>query len=181
MRVLCVVPLVLLSAPAVAQEAPLAKIYACSDVADGVQRLACFDAAVAGLKQAETSGGVAVVSRAQIEKAQKEAFGLATPSITALAESAAASAPVKPTSAATPVEKPKPLDNVVLAVKQIEKGADGKMRFIMENGQIWRQTDTMQLSGLGKGPWEVEVRKAALGGFMMKVDGRTAIRVKRVE
>ncbi len=68
----------------------------------------------------------------------------------------------------------------MLAIKQINKGADGKLVFVMENGQVWRQTDTIKLAGLGKGPWEAEVRKAMLGSFMLKVDGRTAVRVKRV-
>ena len=183
MRVLYAVPFILASgavfAPcAAAQEAPLAKVFACADIADTTARLACYDSAVASLKQAETGGDLAVVSRAQIQQAEKEAFGLATtPTISALAETAAASG----TTPSAPTPKAKPLDSVVLAVKQIGKGADGKMLFVMENGQVWRQTDTIKLAGLGKGPWEAEVRKAALGSFMLKIDGRVAVRAKRVE
>ena len=56
----------LAAAPALAQEAPLTRVYACTDVADATARLACFDAAVAGLKQQQAGGDLAVVSRQQV-------------------------------------------------------------------------------------------------------------------
>lgn len=174
MRALVVGVLALAGLPAFAQEAPLDKVYACAGITDGTQRLACFDSAVAGLKQAETSGGLAIVNREQIEKAETEAFGLAAPTLSALAESARARS--------TPsTEKPKALDRVTFPVKSVTKGPDGKYRFIMENGQEWRQTDGMKLTSLGKGPWQAEIRKGAMAGFMLKLDDRTAVRVKRVE
>jgi hypothetical protein len=165
----------LVALPAAAQEAPLEKVYACAGVTDSAQRLACFDAAVAGLKQAESSGGLAVVNREQIEKAEKEAFGLATPSLSALADS------VRSGSAAPAAEKPKSLDRVTFPVKSVSKGPDGKYRFVMENGQEWRQTDSIRLPSAGKGPWQAEIRKGAMGSYMLKLDNSTAVRVRRVE
>lgn len=165
----------LIASPALAQEAPLERVYACAGVTDGSQRLACFDAAVAGLKQAESTGGVAVVNREQIEKAEKEAFGLATPSLSALAESA------RTTAGAPATEKSKALERVTFPVKSITTGPDGRYRFVMENGQEWRQTDGIKLPAIGKGPWQAEIRKAAIGSYMLKLGDRTAVRVKRVE
>jgi hypothetical protein len=181
MRHLPILGLVLLAAPALAQQAPLDKLYACTSVTDSAPRLACFDEAVAGLRTATETGGAVVVNRAQIERAEKEAFGLAAPSLTALAESAAASTTPAASAAAKPTEKPKTLDNVTLAVKSVEKAPDGSYRFVMENGQVWRQTDSIRLPGLGKGPWTAEVRKAAMGTFMLKLGDRTAVRVRRLE
>lgn len=175
MRFPVIAGLAVVALPAFAQQAPLDKIYACAGITDGAQRLACFDAAVAGLKQAENSGGLAVVDRTQIERAEKEAFGLATPSLSALAESA------RSTTAAPAAEKPKALDHVTFTVKSVKLGPDGKYRFVMENGQEWRQTDGMKLASLGKGPWQAEIRKGAMGGYMLKLDDRTAVRVKRAE
>lgn len=161
--------------PAFAQQAPLGKVYACADIADSAQRLACYDSAIAGLRQAENSGGLAVVNREQIEQAEKEAFGLATPSLSALAESAR-------TAPATPAaEKPKALERVTFPVKSVAKGPDGKYRFVMENGQEWRQIDSIKLPAIGKGPWQAEIRKAAIGSFLLKLDDRTAVRVRRWE
>lgn len=167
--------LAFIALPAFAQEAPLDKVYACAGIFDSAQRLACYDSAVAGLKQAESSGGLAVVNREQIERAEKEAFGLATPSLSALAESA------RSTAAAPAAEKSKTLDRVTFPVKSVTTGPDGRYRFVMENGQEWRQTDGIKLPAIGKGPWQAEIRKAAVGSYMLKLDNRTAVRVKRVE
>lgn len=50
-----------LAAPAQAQESQVDKVYACAGVSDGAARLACFDAAVAAMKQAQTAGDVSVI------------------------------------------------------------------------------------------------------------------------
>ena len=170
-----VVGLTLLALPAFAQEAPLEKVYACAGISDSAQRLACYDSAVAGLKTAERSGGLAVVNREQIEKAEKEAFGLATPTLSALAESA------RSAGSTVVAETPKALERVTFPVKTVRTGPDGRYRFVMENGQEWRQTDSVKLPAIGKGPWQAEIRKAAIGSYMLKLDDRTAVRVKRME
>jgi len=174
MRFPVIAGMAFLALPAIAQQAPLDKVYACASVADNAQRLACYDSAVAALRQAESSGGLAVVNREQIEKAEKEAFGLPAPSLSVLAESAR-------TTSAPAAEKPKALERVTFPVKSVTKGPDGKYRFVMENGQEWRQTDGITLPAIGKGPWQAEIRKAAIGSYMLKLDDRTAVRVKRVE
>lgn len=168
MRLMLTACLLFLAAPAFAQEKPLAKVYACSDIKDGAQRLACFDAAVAGLKADEAKGDVAVVSRGQIREAEVKSFGLPNASVT----SSVAAAAGKP---AKPEETP---DKVKMAVKSISAASDGKIFFSMENGQVWRQTDGDHVD-LGNPPWIAEVRKGALGSFMLSVNGKHAVRVKR--
>ena len=187
MRFVAVLVLALSAAPAFAQQAPLDKVYACSGEKDDAKRLACYDAAVGALKQAQGAGGVVVVERAQIDRAEKEAFGLATPSLTALAQSAAASSASAATSAtasasaAAKPAAPASLDRVTVTVKSVEKRQDGTYRFVMENGQIWVQSDGQKMGNIGKGPWTAEIKKAAMGTFMLKLDGRTAVRAKRLE
>jgi crotonobetainyl-CoA:carnitine CoA-transferase CaiB-like acyl-CoA transferase len=171
MRCLVVVPFMLLSVPAMpalAQTAPLDRIYACAAIADGANRLVCFDDAVAGLRQAEATGDGSVVDRAEVERARKDAFGLAAS--TSSAEAGSARRPATPEP-----------DRVSLPVKSVVKTADGRHLFTMENGQVWRQTDNVRVSNIGDGPWQAEIRKAALGSFMLKLDGGTAVRVKRME
>lgn len=175
MRFPALAALALIASPAFGQQAPLEKVYSCAGVADSAQRLACYDSAVAGLRQAESSGGLSVVNREHIDKAEKEAFGLATPTLSALAESA------RSAGSSVVVEPPKALERVTFAVKSVRTGPDGKYRFVMENGQEWRQTDGLKLPGIGKGPWQAEIRKAAIGSYMLKLDDRTAVRVRRME
>jgi hypothetical protein len=168
MRSLVLIPFMFLAAPALAQDAPLAKVYACAGIPGAQERLACFDAAVAGLKKDEAGGEVAVLSREQIRDAEEKAFGVVGGvSISGLAS----------TGKAAPEKAP---DRITLAIKSIQPGADGKLRFYMENGQLWRQTDEERLR-VGDGPWTAEIRKAALGTFLMNVNGQRAIRVKRAD
>jgi hypothetical protein len=70
---------------------------------------------------------------------------------------------------------------MTLGITAITAGADGKLRFTLANGEVWRQTDSVQLKNLGKGPWTAELRKAALGSFMLKVDNKPPVRALRVE
>jgi len=178
MRIAFLSALALCAAPAFAQGAqPLDKVYACAAMTDSAARLACYDAAVAGLKQAQSAGEVGVVSRDQIQKAEKDAFGLQRPALAELVEKPVpATAPA--TQKAADVQSP---DKVTLAISEVSKGPDGRYRFTMENGQVWRQTDEATLGGLSQKGLTAEIRKAALGTFMMKIGNRTAIRVKRVE
>jgi hypothetical protein len=162
--------------PALAQEARQDKGYARAGIAESAARLACFDSAVAGLKQAHASGGVAVVSRARIDAAEKEAFGLEQPSLSALAHSAFSptTAPAAGVAPALPE-----LDRVQVTITAVERRATGADRFTMANGQVWEQTDAYDLGRTLKAPVSAEIRKAAVGSFMLKVGDEAAVRARR--
>jgi hypothetical protein len=38
----------------------------------------------------------------------------------------------------------------------------------------------VKLRNIGSGPWQAEIRKAALGSYLLTVDKQAAIRVERV-
>ncbi|MEZ5938280.1 MAG: hypothetical protein R3C52_08675 [Hyphomonadaceae bacterium] len=166
--------------PAVQEAGPkLSDLYACSDVADDAARLACFDKAVATLRDAETVGDLAVVSRAQIEQVEREAFGLSVPSASQLAASVGVRP--NPDAGTEAPKKAQPLDSVTLAVKSIATGRDGKLRVVMENGQVWRQIDSERVRNLGKGPWQAEIKRGVFGSFFLKINDRPAVRARREE
>lgn len=157
MRVFIFAAVVLVAAPtAMAQGALQGKLVGCANIADAPQRHACFDALVPELKQ---------VSEAQ--------FGAPA------AKPSALTAPIgaTQTAKAAPVEP----DQVSLKLSTMTRATDGSMSFTMENGQVWKQSDTKQLGGFGKGPWTAEIRKAMGGSFLLQVNGGGAIRVKRVK
>jgi hypothetical protein len=153
---------------AFAQEAPLSKVYACAGITGAQERLACFDAAVAGLKTAEASGGVAVVTKQQIADAEKQSFGRAAPSLSEV------------TRGAAPTVAPDPLERVQVTIAEVTKRPKGLLRFTLANGQVWEEFDNTfgRLIGL---PLQAEIRKGALGGFMMKVGDKPMVRVRRVK
>lgn len=159
---------------AMAQEAPLQRVYACAGIEKADERLACYDAAVGGLKQAEATGGVAVVSREQIAAAEKKAFGLGPATIADVAKTAPAAA------AATAPAQPDPLDKVMVSITSFTKSPRGQLRFVMADGQVWEEIDA-GLGRLSSLPAPAEIRKAALGSYLLKVGDRAAVRVRRVK
>lgn len=153
-----------------AQESQIDKIYACSSQTDAGARLACFDAAVAAMKQAQAAGDVSVVSRAQIQQAEKDSFGLAP-----AAQASAVAGVVAP---AAPTTEP---DRVAVTIVSAKKRDNGKFRFTLDDGQIWDQTDTVSLRMLPSEPFQGEIRRAALGSFLLKPADKPAVRVKRIK
>ncbi len=167
----------LIAALAASAETPVARptdpIYQCAEKADDKERLACFDQAVAALKSAESTGKVRTVDMAAVEKIERESFGFSMPSLTEIFRRDAPES----TAAAPEVEK------VVLAIKSISVNKVTRRATItLENGQIWEQIDSEELSRskVRKGKQAV-IRKAMMGSFMMTIDDSgTAIRVRRV-
>jgi hypothetical protein len=145
----------IIAAPAFAQSGLQGKVVGCATIAEATQRLACFDAVALGLKQNGEAG-----------------FGTASPKPSAL------TAPVETALATNDAQEP---DHVSLAVTAVSEGAGGKLRLTMENGQVWRQVDTTRLRNVGQGPWTAEIRKAALGSFMLTLNDGRPVRVERVK
>ncbi len=151
--------------PASTPAGPLAAVYACADEADDARRLACFDAAVGGLRAAETQGTVAVLDAARVESVQREGFGFSLPSLPQLRLPGGGSA----------------VESVTLELSSVSVAPDGRATLRMSNGQVWRQLEPERLRGARPGS-AVTVSQGALGSFVATVEGQRAnFRVRRVE
>ena len=147
---------------AFADEVGTQDVYACKAVADDNARLACYDAAVGRLQEAEAAGKITTVTEKDIEEAQRSSFGLPTiamPSFGLAKESEA-------------------IEEVSVAVNAIS-GGPGALRVTLENGQVWVQTDDRPIKARGQS--EAVIKKASFGSFKMKLDGGRAFKVKRVK
>ncbi|MFN7179341.1 hypothetical protein [Hyphomonas sp.] len=155
-------------------KAPTENVYACVSISEDSARLACFDAAVAELRTKEQSGQIQTIDVAQIKEIEKEAFGFSMPSLPALFNRSSSSAQAAPNAES--------IEEITAAVKSARiQGVTGRAIVVLENGQTWEQIDTTKLNAMNlRKATQASVRKAALGSFMMKVDGSKAFRVKRV-
>lgn len=137
-------------------------VLSCRSIADGVQRLACYDAAAGKMGDAASHGEIVVIDRAQASAAHREAFGLPVPSLDFI------------TKALTP-DQANTVDGVVDAARA---DINGRWTFTLEGGQVWRQ-----ISGdLYKAPKhgsKVVIRGGSLNSFLMNVDGQPSIKVHR--
>ena len=138
--------------------------------AQASDRLACYDEAVGRLKAAEEAGELTTISKAEVEEVQRDAFGFSLPSLPKLAMPKFGSS-----------EKAE-LNSMVSGVSNISKPRVGGIIVTLENGQVWTQIDSTRVSySKRKGVKEAEVKTASFGSFMMKLDGGTAFRVRRLK
>ena len=134
-------------------------------------------AAPAAMAQTDLMGRVVACAGLEDAETRHACFDVLTPelrgtNVKALAEKSFGSA-----EAAKPVTP----DKVTLQVSSVSRAADGLVTFTMDNGQVWRQIDATQLRNTGQGPWTAEIKKAAMGSFMLTLNGGRPVRVERVK
>jgi hypothetical protein len=166
-----------MAAPAAKGETPLPRptdpIYQCAAITPDADRLACFDKAVADLQSAEASGQVRTVDMAAVEKIERDSFGFSLPSLNEIfrRQEAPGKAPVPD------------VEEVDVAISSITVNkVTRKATIRLENGQVWEQVDSEELSRskVRRGK-QANIRKAVMGSFLMVIDGSgTGIRVRRV-
>lgn len=165
----------LVALPALSQAASTKAIYDCAAISDDTARLNCYDAAVGILKSAEEAGEITTVSRSDVEKVQRESFGFSIPSLPKLALPKLGAGKDK-------VDDNGQLAAVNFAVASIRRDPYKKIILTLENGQIWRQTDSNTVSfSRRRGVKEATIKRAAMGSFKIKLDGGPAFRAKRIK
>lgn len=143
--------------------AALQALVACREVAADGARLACFDRAAAALDAAEQSGEVVVVDRERVRATRRDLFGFDLPSIAAFTGRG--------------VEEP--ADESIQSTLVSASSINGQWVVTLENGSTWRQIDTGRPSIRTRPGTEVRIRRAAMGSYLMSVDGSRGIRVRR--
>lgn len=72
------------------------------------------------------------------------------------------------------------VERVVMVIDRVEAYTYNKYMFHMENGQVWRQLDTLRVRLSRNQVNEAEIRRAAMGSYLLRINGRgQAIRVIR--
>lgn len=161
--------LVALATPAAAQTADtpesLQQVYACAQISGEAERLACYDAAVGRMREAQTRGDLVAVDRVQAQEIGRDSFGFSLPSVTRmLGINDSENMP----------------DRMEFEVAQVNFRRDGKVALTMTNGQVWEQVDGAPPRRIRAGI-PVTVRRAAMGSFLMTLPSGPALRVRRSE
>jgi hypothetical protein len=150
--------LLLVGGAALADEPPASRIpvelRSCVGLERNTERLACFDRGIAALLGADGAAAPSVES----------SFGLtaSTPRVDAIRNP----------------ELSEDITKVTSRVTAVAASNDGSAVVTLDNGQVWRQISGGQL--LLKAGDEVEISRAALGSFQMKVPSGRSGKVKRV-
>ena len=147
----------------------LEHVYACATITDEHQRLACYDAAVGNLHEAQNRGDVVAVDRQQVERVNREAFGFSLPSLPNIFGHRSGQTP------------PAALTEQDMQIASVQQLGNGRKVFTMTNGQVWTQIDD-ESSRLARTGGQVTIRTALMGSFLMSVHaGGPALRVRRTQ
>jgi Protein of unknown function (DUF3121). len=151
-------------------KSPLTALYDCSEIADNTSRLSCYDKVAKNLQTAEQKKEIVAIDAQSAKKLKKEAFGFNLPSLPKLGLPSFGGDNDKP-------------EALVAAVKSVRKGGGGYL-FILENGQIWQQSNG-SFNYIPKGDLTATIKPASMGSFKISVNnGKTTVRgmrVRRVE
>lgn len=138
----------------------------CAAIADVGQKASCYDAAYAALNGAVRSGEVALIRKKEAVAAKREAFGFKLPSLAILDKVAKDEGPV---------------DTLTDTIKDARLDREGNWTIVLSDGAVWRQTDKKTLAPRPKAGQKVEIKKAVLGSFFLKIEDLPAVRATRVE
>lgn len=152
----------------------LTQVYACRDITNEAQRLACYDTAVGRLREAETSGSVVAIDRGQAQEMDREAFGFSLPSLSRIFRGGD-----RDSASTTP--RFEPVDEIAMEIASVTHQRNGPSTFRMTNGQVWIQIDDEVARNVRQGG-AVTVRRATFSSYLMSVAaGGPAIRVRRIQ
>jgi len=174
--ILSVIILAGLSQSALAQSAQtpsaktLAGLYACEAISAPTEQLECFKRETALLRAGETSGEFVTIDKEAAKEIEKDGFGFNIPKLRLFASKDGD-------------KKSKPLKELTLPIDRTSKTARGYVRFYLENGQVWEQTQSEYVGRLGKkDPDMLTIKNAAFGSFRARVNEKgPLVRVRRVK
>ena len=145
--------LLLLAATMPATAAVPAATHACARIVSTTDRLACYDRAFPPIHDAQAEA---------TEHARTFGFG--------------------PQHSATPTQpaaKAASAKNIASQVVSVGGNSNGERVFTLNNGQIWRQTESSVL-GLVRAGDAITIRAASFGTYLLITPGGVPLRVKRV-
>ena len=160
----CLLAAPALAAPKSMESSPVVKeLKDCRAAVEPAARLACYDAAVGRLLDAEAKRDVVVVDRVQVREARKSLFGLALPELKIFGSG----------------DKEADIDQIETTLASAQMDQNARWLFILADNARWRQIDDYSLGRQPRNGDKVRVMRAALGSFKLSVNGASAVRVRR--
>lgn len=138
----------------------------CRAIAEDAARLQCFDNAAAALQTATERREVVVVDRQQVRESRRRLFGLALPRLPIFGGD-------------DDDDEQDAVDHIESNITSAHQIEYGRWVVQLEDGSTWVQTDNNLIAGRPRTGQPVRVNRAALGTYMMRVNGQPGVRVRR--
>jgi hypothetical protein len=135
----------------------------CRTISDSTDRLACYDAKVAAMDEAEKKDELVLADKESMQEARRGLFGFSLPKLKLFGND----------SDETETE-------IVAKIGSAYQNNTGKWTIILEDGARWVQIDDKILNREPGAGMEIKIREAAMGSYFGNIAGQRALRMKRV-
>ena len=160
------------ASPATAKDKPVAAsplvtaIDRCRQIADGAQRLACYDNAAAALVKATTSGEVNVVDRTEVRRVRRSLFGFSMPKLPFFSGDTTAG------------EVQNQLESTITSVRALNNGYYRLV--IADNNAVWETNDSSISFDPPRAGQKIVILRGPLGSYFLRINGQIGVRGRRV-
>ncbi|AOL24407.1 hypothetical protein Ga0102493_11264 [Erythrobacter litoralis] len=144
----------------------LDQLKTCQRIQDDTERLACFDAGVGSLVVASEAGDVRLVDREDVRRTRRQLFGFSVPDVGILKGD-------EKDSEAT--------ETLTTTITSVRYRPRRRAEFTTAEGARWEIFKVpTRLADIEPGD-EVELKKASLGTFFIRINGQMGVKGKRIE
>lgn len=135
----------------------------CRSVVDAQERLACYDAKVAAMDEAEKNDELVLADKETMKEARRGLFGFSLPKLKLFGN-----------------DGDEEEAELVAKIASAYQANPGKWTVVLDTGARWVQIDTQVLGRNPKQGMEIKIRPAAMGSYFANIGGQRAIRMRRV-
>jgi hypothetical protein len=136
----------------------LNRLTACHTLADGAERLACYDREVAAVDAAEARKDLVVVDREQLRTTRRTLFGLTLPNLSVFGDDN---------------QDEEGVSRVETTIKRLSQTPYGKWVFTLQDGAQWEQIDRPQHQDPQGGNGELSRQREGSGCYSREAPALT--------
>lgn len=141
----------------------------CQSKTDPVERLACYDTAVAAVVAASTEGEVRVVDREEVRETRRKLFGFTLPDLSIFGGKSDKEDP----------EQAEEFSTLLTTITGVRAGGNTYV-LITAEGAEWQLDEIPARLMRPKVGKSLEIRKGALSSYFLRIDGQKGVKGRRV-
>ena len=140
------------------------KLVACRSITDSTQRLACYDAQVTALDEAEKRDDLVVMDRKQVRETRKSLFGFTLP---------------KFSFGGKKLDEKDDTIQIETTIQSVRRNGHAWSFTLAEDAGTWETSDNLPTAP--KSGDKIRIKKATMGSYLGQVGFNRGVRFRRVE